>query len=152
MVLWQDRLPAGARATAPVSLRDLHDLILDAGDPRSPTDGADLLFSLKAKGPILGYLSTGRRSPQNHENSGGSVVSLVAGGYQYILQESGCREQLYELTTDPKQLSDLVGSTAARHQLEAMRDQTDDAFVIDGECVEARQTRAEAPSSRPRYP
>ena len=111
----------GAVMTQPVELRDLLPTFLEAAGttPSRPIDGRSLLSLVR--GPGEGwreYIDLEHDvcySPENHWNA------LTDGATKYIYHARDGEEQLFDLTRDPCELSDLAGDAAHAAELRKWR-------------------------------
>jgi arylsulfatase A-like enzyme len=105
MVWFGDRVPAGARVAAPVSIRDIPATVVSlAGLPEGSTfPGTSLERYWNGRTTdddgILSEFTDIRGAP--------TLKSLIVGRYHYIWGENR-REQLYDLLDDPREENNLV--------------------------------------------
>lgn len=124
VIVWPGRVPAGVRVDTPVSLRDLPATITDLvfGQPTLPGRSLAGLWddSSMIPSPLLSELQEGIRSPEWLPVARGDLESLVVDDHHYIRNGDG-REELYDLSADPEERRDLVGSEAAGPRLAILR-------------------------------
>ncbi len=123
-------VPAGRVVAEPVSLRDVPATVADLlGVGRDapfpgrslarlwgPDQGADGPLLMETSKPLL--LANEGREPA----AKGPMKSLVAGGMHYIRTGDGL-EELYDLRTDPEELTNLAGSPKAGEVIQGFRNQ-----------------------------
>lgn len=130
VLVFPGRVPAGVRLTEPVSLRDLPATVLDLLGVReqTPFPGQSLAGCWRDDGTrgcggvLLSEASQrvfGAVQPW-YPLSHGDMQSIVADGYHYIRNTTGA-EELYELSTDSDEQTDLSGSQDRRGVLDRMR-------------------------------
>jgi arylsulfatase A-like enzyme len=126
-MVFPNAIPAGARVSAPVTLRDLPATILDiagvAAD--SPIPGASLAGQWEPGGgagtesPLLAEIDYYGFSPWKATHGGG-LKSLVDGRLHYIRKNNGS-EELYDAVADPAEERDLTAEPQFRPALERLR-------------------------------
>ncbi len=121
LVVFDPRRPGGVRVPDPVSLRDLPATLLDlAGVPNGTFPGSSLATlwrrpATRPEAPLLAEVGQASGLPGWYPVSVGDLHSVIAGGYQLILNGNG-REELYDLRHDPNEEDNLAppGRIAAR--------------------------------------
>jgi arylsulfatase A-like enzyme len=124
------RVPAGAKVSDVVSLRDLPATIMDLLklDDKTSFPGNSLARywdgSRNAKpgadDALLSELDFAPNLPASYPLSRGNMKSLVFGAYHYIRNGDGS-EQLYNLEKDPNETSELSRSESERQVLDRFR-------------------------------
>ncbi len=105
-------LPEGKRISTPASLMDIAPTLYDLlGFGRAPaSDGISLVPLMKADDPST-VPGAQRPLPVGHLQYSHERWGVVVSGHKYILHTGTGREELYDLTADPDEKSDLSGST-----------------------------------------
>jgi arylsulfatase A-like enzyme len=126
LIIYPPAIPADARIETPVSLRDIAATILDlSGNDEGLLPGESLRGAWDdgrdwSPSPSRAEVSGGVRMPDWLPVMKGDMASLFAGNFHYIRNGDG-REELYDLSTDPDELTDLSASPDHRPVLEQMR-------------------------------
>jgi len=129
LILFDRSIPAGARVTEPVSLRDLPATIVDllGLEQGSPFPGRSLAryfdsarIDQSARQPILSELQTAGGLPDWYPVSKGDMKAIVYDGMRYIRGGAGI-EELYDYAGDPWERRDLSDSPAFRQYLTKFR-------------------------------
>jgi len=133
LICLPDRVAAGKRITEAVTLRDLGATIMDLtgfdGSPQ-PLPGSSLsrfwqdsntIDDKVSASPVLSEVHYVANNPSRYPVSQGDMKSVVARGYQYIVQGNGV-EQLYDLGLDPWAKNDLGMTEASQVILPPMVD------------------------------
>jgi choline-sulfatase len=129
----RSRFPPG-RVVENVSLVDLLPTLLEIANdgtpfvPVDPIDGTSLVPLLRADGDapwpdtVLGeYLAEGTLAP---------MVMIRRGSYKYV-RCPGDPDQLYDLSTDPQELSNLAASSTHANVLREFREESDERWDLD---------------------
>jgi arylsulfatase A-like enzyme len=125
------RVPAGVRVGAPVSLRDLAATVVDVlGVSPSPFPGHSLapLWSedpearVVPETSVLTEISKGINTPPHVPVTKGDMKSLVEGDLHFILNGDGTGE-LYDMRADPREEHDLADTPAGAEIAQRMRAQ-----------------------------
>ena len=136
LMRWPTGLIPAARGQVlpqPVELRDVLPTFLDAAgvQPSRPIDGRSLLSLVKSKGKgwreFIDLEHNICYSPANHWNA------LTDGRWKYIFHALDGEEQLFDLETDPYELSDLASVTQHEAQLRRWRQRLIAHFEERGE-------------------
>ncbi len=130
LIRFPGHVPGGVRVGQRVTLRDLPATVLGmlgivprvsmpgrslAGSWQSPADS-----STGEASPLLSEVNRPRNSPDWYAVAKGDMHSIIVGSYHYILNGNG-REELYEITADPWEMTDLARRPEARLMLEGAR-------------------------------
>ena len=114
MFRFDGHVPPGRRVTGEFSLRDLAATIFDiSGASSSPFPGTSLAGlwgtdSAVISSPVVAsYSITKKDSPRTLDNG---MLSLVEGGWHYILTGRKAYEELFRYRADPVEATNLVGS------------------------------------------
>jgi len=119
MVVWTGRIPAGARVSTPVSLRQLPATVMELAGlaSSSPLPGPSLVpyWSEPAEGvkapPIYNQVGRTTGQPDWYPVSKGDMFAVLAGGLRYI--SNGDRSvELYDFDRDPAEQTNLAGDPA----------------------------------------
>lgn len=117
---WADRRH-GAAIGAPVTHADILPTVVTAagGEPSSEVDGQDLIALAR------GELAEPREYVEGMATSRGVLqyLAITDGHWKYIWYPEGGLEQLFDLDSDPHELTDLAGSTANQTRLTELRDE-----------------------------
>ncbi len=104
LVSWPSRLPAGRRCEELASLADLFGIATSAAGKPELREGADLLGLLNGAAPprrvLYGYYAQ-PGTPQ-------FKIMVRRENWKYIYMANGGREQLFDLRSDPQELSNLA--------------------------------------------
>lgn len=107
------QVPAGARVTAPVSLRDLAATVLDlaGGDAAGRLPGVSLAQLWRganaSPSPVFAAVEQGVRADSSLPFAKGDMVSMLDARWHYIRNNGTQREQLFDLATDSAEGRDL---------------------------------------------
>ena len=128
IVRYPERVPAGTRVDVPVSLRQIPATVIDLLDLRStatfPGPSLARAWSEGAAPPAFSELRPGLVEREWYPVAGGPLYSLVEGSLHYIRSEEG-HEELYDLSLDPDELTNLVDHADYLDDMERM------AAVVD---------------------
>ncbi len=111
----------GQEMDQPVELRDLLPTFLDAAgtSPSRPIDGRSLLGLVRSKGAgwreFIDLEHDICYSPSNHWNG------MTDGKWKYLFHAMDGEEQLFDLSRDPHELSDLAGDSTHAGELRRWR-------------------------------
>ena len=118
LVIWYPRtVPGNVRVTIPVTLRDLPATLIDlAGVPGAPLPGTSLRGAWETPAtwrpsPLFSMIQKGSKTEPTEPISLGDMHSLYDGLIHYILNGDGSAD-LYDLTADPDELTNLVADPA----------------------------------------
>jgi arylsulfatase A-like enzyme len=130
VVVWPEKVPAGVRVEAPVSLRGLPNTILDLLDLPPSFPGSSWVSHLDQVNvggnilePIHSELPSQAKFPPCHGRSpvaAGPMQCVRVGPLKYIRNGDGS-EQLYQLVNDPMEQTNLVNDAAYADQLAILR-------------------------------
>ena len=115
-------IPADVRVTAPVSLRDLPNTVLELIGSTERVSGQSLTRTWNASPqpddatPILSEVRAGIRTPPNEPVSRGAMSSLITADLHYIRNGDGA-EELYAYIADPGEQQNLVATPAGERAL-----------------------------------
>jgi arylsulfatase A-like enzyme len=139
------RLPAGTRVKATVSLRDIPATVADLLQTPPDFPGQSLLRYVStvqgrepAEVPAYSEVRKGIRQPAYMPISRGDMRSLVADGMHYIRNGDGI-EELYDFRSDRAELANLAADPRARQTLLRLRAQAD--------AIPARTPNASGPAA-----
>jgi arylsulfatase A-like enzyme len=118
------RLPEGVRVPGAVTLRDVPATILALADPARPRElpGRPLLPPGAAgddRDTVYAEVRYSRNLPPRLPVSKGDVRGIMTGTHSYIVSGSG--EELYDLTRDPGELTNLAPDSSAAPALARLR-------------------------------
>ena len=157
LIRWPDGMLEAERGTvydSPVELRDILPTFLDAaGTPAPrPIDGRSMLDLIRGAQDWRTFIDLEHDicySPDNHWSA------LTDGKTKYIFHAKDGEEQLFDLSTDPGEQTDLAGDTIQGPRLKAWRERLiahleprGDAWVKRGQLA----LRPESIARSPNYP
>ncbi len=117
LVLWYPARLAAGRLPGPVSLRNLPATILDLSgsvEPRIPGRSWRRLWDGTASegDTVISHIRRLINQPEWWPASQGDMISMVGGGYRYILTEGSAREELFDFEADVEERRELSGTPA----------------------------------------
>ncbi|MBL8958876.1 MAG: sulfatase [Gemmatimonadetes bacterium] len=126
IVRFPSRVPAGARVSAPVTLRDMAATALDAAGPSSSAPalpGSSWLAMLQGGegSAVVSEVSAGVNTEPHHPVSRGAMRSLVTDSLHYIRNGDGV-EELYRWREDPGEATDRARDSVAAGWIARVRD------------------------------
>ena len=127
IVFGPERVPSGVVVARPVSLRDIPATVLNlVGAPAAGFPGESLsrFWRQSADVPDEIVISGVRRTigqPESHPLSKGDAASLIDDQYHYIYYFGTGAEVLFDLRSDPWELSDLSGNPRVEERLKRFR-------------------------------
>ncbi len=121
IVRWPGRIIAGARLRRPVGGVDLVPTLLElAGIPaRTPFHGRSLASALRSGTeppavPVLSEIRALEREPDESLERLAGTIMVRHGRWKYVRHRFDPCEELYDLHTDPDEMSNLVGTQRGR--------------------------------------
>jgi arylsulfatase A-like enzyme len=130
VVIWPEGIPAGARVEQPVSLRGLPNTVLELVGEQAAFPGKSWVGRWSAGAadagqpqPIVAEIASQAGFPPCHGHSpvaAGSMQSVRLGNMKLIRNGDGSQE-LYDLATDPDELTNLAGLAQYAPQLSRLR-------------------------------
>jgi arylsulfatase A-like enzyme len=128
-VVWPGRIAAGTVVTEPVTLRDLSATVLDlvGGSPSGTLPGTSLAThwrgapSLADSSLRIAEVDFAQNLPAGTPVTHGNMKSLALRGIRYIRRGDG-HEELFDISADPWESTNLVGDSAHQGALFQLRD------------------------------
>jgi arylsulfatase A-like enzyme len=124
VVSWPGRVAAGSVVRDPVSIRDVPATVVSlTRGTAAPFPGASLLRLMTPGEGDTAFSDVRRvvRQPEWYPASAGDLTSVVAGQWHFIRNLGTGREELYDLSRDPMEKSDLAAQMEFRGVLSQMR-------------------------------
>jgi len=108
LLSWPATLPAGSVRTELISLADLFGIATQAGDGCELRQGMDVLRMLRGECAPREYLIGMVEIPGSQDFK----IMVLTSEWKYIFMANGGREQLFNRTRDPNELSNCISSSS----------------------------------------
>jgi arylsulfatase A-like enzyme len=135
---WENR-GHGTVCDTPVTLADILPTLITAagGSPPESADGVDVLSLARneADSSERYIIATGRIYPDRDPE----YLAVTDGRWKYMWYPEGSTEQLFDLDTDPQELTNLAGQTAHQAKIDELKQILIDRLQHRPDCVEDGQ-------------